>query len=87
MPAERHARATHTKPAAINYVAAIFAALGSFLFGYDSGIIGSVISDSYTHFHNYFGNPKSGTTGVSCHRCHSSGCSVVIAEVLSSDRP
>jgi hypothetical protein len=27
----------NTKPAAINYVAAIFAATGSFLFGYDSG--------------------------------------------------
>jgi len=26
--------AHHTKPAAINYVAAIFAAIGSFLFGY-----------------------------------------------------
>jgi hypothetical protein len=61
----RHARATHTKPAAINYVAAIFAAIGSFLFGYDSGIIGSVISESYVHFHNYFGNPDDSTTGVS----------------------
>jgi hypothetical protein len=76
MPAERHARATHTKPAAINYVAAIFAALGSFLFGYDSGIIGSVISDSYTHFHHYFGNPSANTTGVSFHQRHSGGYSV-----------
>lgn len=76
MPAERHARATHTKPAAINYVAAIFAALGSFLFGYDSGIIGSVISDSYTHFHHYFGNPSANTTGVSLHQRHSGGYSV-----------
>jgi len=63
----RHARATHTKPAAINYVAAIFAAIGSFLFGYDSGIIGSVISDAYVHFHNYFQKPDSSTTGVSAH--------------------
>ena len=61
----RHARATHTKPAAINYVAAIFAAIGSFLFGYDSGIIGSVISDSYVHFHHYFGDPGENVTGVS----------------------
>lgn len=43
-----------TKPAVINYVAAIFAAIGSFLFGYDSGIIGSVISANYTQFHDYF---------------------------------
>ena len=68
LPAERHARVTHTKPAAINYVAAIFAALGSFLFGYDSGIIGSVISDSYVHFHSYFKNPTEDTTGVSSPR-------------------
>jgi len=54
----------HTKPAPINYLAAIFAAIGSFLFGYDSGIIGSVISDSYTEFHSYFDNPGPNITGA-----------------------
>jgi MFS family permease len=44
----------HNKVSAINYIAAVFAAFGSFLFGYDSGIIGSVISPSYNRFHEYF---------------------------------
>ncbi|KAG7562239.1 hypothetical protein FFLO_02325 [Filobasidium floriforme] len=44
----------HNKVAFINYLAAVFAAFGSFLFGYDSGIIGSVISPSYNRFHEYF---------------------------------
>jgi MFS family permease len=44
----------HNKVSAINYIAAVFAAIGSFLFGYDSGIIGSVISPSYNRFHEYF---------------------------------
>jgi len=39
-------------------------AIGSFLFGYDSGIIGSVISDSYTEFHSYFKNPGPNVTGA-----------------------
>jgi len=39
-------------------------AFGSFLFGYDSGIIGSVISGSYTHFHDYFEAPKAGVIGA-----------------------
>jgi len=52
-------RAT-TKPALINYVAAIFAATGSFLFGYDSGIIGSVISENYEQFHLYFNHDNRG---------------------------
>jgi MFS family permease len=46
----------HNKVSAINYIAAVFAAFGSFLFGYDSGIIGSVISPSYNRFHEYFRN-------------------------------
>ncbi|ORX39548.1 general substrate transporter [Kockovaella imperatae] len=53
-----------TKPALINYVAAIFAAIGSFLFGYDSGIISSVISPSYGQFQKYFHNPQSNVTGA-----------------------
>ncbi|BEJ17436.1 hypothetical protein CspHIS471_0608370 [Cutaneotrichosporon sp. HIS471] len=55
--------ASHTKPALINYVAAIFAAIGSFLFGYDSGIVGSVISDGYVHFWSYF-NPSDSVKGA-----------------------
>jgi len=58
------AAARQAKPALINYVAAIFAAIGSFLFGYDSGIIGSVISDSYTNFHDYFNHPDPNITGA-----------------------
>lgn len=53
-----------TKPALINYVAAIFAATGSFLFGYDSGIIGSVISVSYDQFHSYYNAPTAGVIGA-----------------------
>ncbi|TXT13409.1 hypothetical protein VHUM_00776 [Vanrija humicola] len=56
--------AAATKPSLINYVAAIFAATGSFLFGYDSGIISSVISPSYTHFHSYFNNPSDSIIGA-----------------------
>lgn len=41
-----------------------FSAIGSFLFGYDSGIIGSVISDSYDEFHTYFKNPDPSITGA-----------------------
>jgi MFS family permease len=44
-------------------------AFGSFLFGYDSGIIGSVISGSYREFHDYFKKPgakdvSDGVTGA-----------------------
>ncbi|GFZ46483.1 hypothetical protein JCM24511_04730 [Saitozyma sp. JCM 24511] len=53
-----------TKPALINWVAAIFAAIGTFLFGYDSGIISSVISTSYDEFQDYFGHPGAGITGA-----------------------
>ncbi len=60
----RHDLAAQTKPALINYVAAIFAATGSFLFGYDSGIIGSVISESYDNFHEYFDHPEENVTGA-----------------------
>ncbi|KAG8745574.1 hypothetical protein FRC10_007752 [Ceratobasidium sp. 414] len=43
--------------ALFNFFVATFAAIGSFLFGYDSGIIGSVISPNFVRFHEYFGNP------------------------------
>lgn len=39
-------------------------AIGSFLFGYDSGIIGSVISESYDNFHEYFDHPGENVTGA-----------------------
>jgi hypothetical protein len=45
-------------------LAHVFSAIGSFLFGYDSGIIGSVISDSYDEFHTYFKNPDPSITGA-----------------------
>lgn len=34
------------------------------LTGIDSGIIGSVISDSYDQFHSYFNKPDSSITGA-----------------------
>lgn len=39
-----------------------FLAIGGFLFGYDSGIIGGVIS--FDTFKDYFHNPNSTTTGA-----------------------
>lgn len=42
----------------------VYSAFGSFLFGYDSGIIGSVISDAYTEFHDYFDKPTPGVIGA-----------------------
>ena len=39
-------------------------AIGSFLFGYDSGIIGSVISPGYDQFHSYFKSPTEGLIGA-----------------------
>ncbi|EJD39501.1 general substrate transporter [Auricularia subglabra TFB-10046 SS5] len=47
-----------------NVFVAAFAAIGSFLFGYDSGIIGSVISREFTHFHDYFDSPDAALTGA-----------------------
>ncbi len=52
------------KPSAINYIAAIFAAIGSFLFGYDSGIISSIISPGYDQFIDYFHKPGDQITGA-----------------------
>ncbi|EJD07134.1 sugar transporter [Fomitiporia mediterranea MF3/22] len=45
-----------------NVFAASFIAIGSFLFGYDSGIIASVITMS--HFKNFFHNPASPMIGA-----------------------
>jgi MFS family permease len=45
-------------------IADIHSAFGSFLFGYDSGIIGSVISGSYVHFHDYFDAPGAPVIGA-----------------------
>lgn len=39
-------------------------AIGSFLFGYDSGIISSVISTSYDQFQAYFDKPGPNITGA-----------------------
>ncbi|CUA68692.1 putative quinate permease [Rhizoctonia solani] len=47
-----------------NFFVATFAAIGSFLFGYDSGIIGSVISPNFKEFHKYFNNPNDNTLGA-----------------------
>ncbi|PLB50794.1 MFS sugar transporter [Aspergillus steynii IBT 23096] len=43
------------------FLSAIFLATGGFLFGYDSGIITSTISQ--THFVDYFSNPSNTVTG------------------------
>ncbi|KDQ16134.1 hypothetical protein BOTBODRAFT_269012 [Botryobasidium botryosum FD-172 SS1] len=47
-----------------NFFVATFAAIGSFLFGYDSGIIGSVISPNFKQFHIYFKDPNDNTLGA-----------------------
>ncbi|QRW15934.1 Sugar (and other) transporter [Rhizoctonia solani] len=47
-----------------NFFVATFAAIGSFLFGYDSGIIGSVISPNFKQFHEYFNEPNDEILGA-----------------------
>ncbi|CEL59439.1 High-affinity glucose transporter OS=Kluyveromyces lactis (strain ATCC 8585 / CBS 2359 / DSM 70799 / NBRC 1267 / NRRL Y-1140 / WM37) GN=HGT1 PE=3 SV=1 [Rhizoctonia solani AG-1 IB] len=47
-----------------NFFVATFAAIGSFLFGYDSGIIGSVISPNFKKFHEYFNEPDDELLGA-----------------------
>ncbi|KAI9318775.1 general substrate transporter [Dichotomocladium elegans] len=47
---------------AYNIFCASFAALGSFLFGYDSGVIGGVLIQTY--FLTAHGNPNASTTGA-----------------------
>ncbi|KAG9102692.1 hypothetical protein FRC06_001439 [Ceratobasidium sp. 370] len=50
--------------ALFNFFVATFAAIGSFLFGYDSGIIGSVISPNFVKFHEFFHNPDDQILGA-----------------------
>ncbi|KAJ7067446.1 general substrate transporter [Mycena amicta] len=47
-----------------NFSVALFSALGSFLFGYDSGIIGSVVSLEFDQFQAFFHNPGVNITGA-----------------------
>ncbi|CAE6517214.1 unnamed protein product [Rhizoctonia solani] len=47
-----------------NFFVATFAAIGSFLFGYDSGIIGSVISPNFKSFHEFFNDPNDAMLGA-----------------------
>jgi hypothetical protein len=49
---------------ALNYALAVYAGIGSFLFGYDSGIIGSVISTNYTAFQTHFNHPSENVKGA-----------------------
>jgi hypothetical protein len=50
----------------LSYAGLIYStsAIGSFLFGYDSGIISSVISSSYTEFQAYMNYPSDNVTGA-----------------------
>lgn len=48
----------------LHWALLIDSAIGSFLFGYDSGIVGSVISPAYVHFHDYFNAPSEGVLGA-----------------------
>ncbi|KAJ7224848.1 general substrate transporter [Mycena haematopus] len=47
-----------------NFVVCLFSAIGSFLFGYDSGIIGSVVSKQFAYFQTYFHNPGPNIVGA-----------------------
>ncbi|KAJ7153688.1 general substrate transporter [Mycena filopes] len=47
-----------------NFSVALFSALGSFLFGYDSGVIGSVVSQEFDYFHRYFNSPGDNIIGA-----------------------
>ncbi|KAJ6620013.1 general substrate transporter [Mycena sp. CBHHK59/15] len=47
-----------------NFNVALFSALGSFLFGYDSGVIGSVVSQEFDLFHAYFHSPNESIIGA-----------------------
>ncbi|KAJ6459470.1 general substrate transporter [Mycena vitilis] len=47
-----------------NFSVALFSALGSFLFGDDSGVIGSVVSLQFDHFQSFFHNPGPSIIGA-----------------------
>ncbi|KAJ6561696.1 general substrate transporter [Mycena capillaripes] len=47
-----------------NFSVALFSAIGSFLFGYDSGVIGSVVSLQFDQFQSFFHNPGPNITGA-----------------------
>lgn len=47
---------------AFNIFTGFFAAIGSFLFGYDSGIISSILT--FSHFNAHFNNPSAALTGA-----------------------
>jgi sugar porter (SP) family MFS transporter len=47
-----------------NFSVCLFSAIGSFLFGYDSGIIGSVVSKQFSYFQTFFNNPGPNIVGA-----------------------
>ncbi|KAF7337060.1 High-affinity glucose transporter [Mycena venus] len=47
-----------------NFSVCLFSALGSFLFGYDSGVIGSVVSKQFDQFQTFFHNPGPDIVGA-----------------------
>lgn len=71
------------KPVVYQFFVALFAAFGSFLYGYDLGVIASVIaSDSFaTKFLMVDGTTKSGTTVA----LFTAGKSIILLQTLSSN--
>ncbi|RSH85778.1 hypothetical protein EHS25_003919 [Saitozyma podzolica] len=53
----------NARPNLLNWTACVLAGLGPWLYGYDSGIISSIISPEYTQFYAYF-NPSDAMTGT-----------------------
>ncbi|GFZ52179.1 hypothetical protein JCM24511_09952 [Saitozyma sp. JCM 24511] len=53
----------NARPNLLNWAACVLAGLGPWLYGYDSGIISSIISPEYTQFYAYF-NPSDAMTGT-----------------------
>ena len=62
-------------------------ATGSFLFGYDSGIIGSVISPGYTHFHDYFDAPSDSVIGAIVSVFAGGACGLRLSHFASTSDP
>ncbi|CAD6585392.1 MAG: hypothetical protein TREMPRED_004125 [Tremellales sp. Tagirdzhanova-0007] len=58
-----HALQYDARPNLLNWVACIIAGLGPWLYGYDSGIISSIVSPEYTQFYSYF-HPSTALTGT-----------------------